>query len=145
MSKAVKNRWWRPSVINDEILWKLIDIFKIDWTVEEACSYAGICPDTYYRNMKKNKGFSEKISDAKQFKFIYAKQKLFKSMDSKNDAVSQKWALEFLTRRHPDYKDKDKKSDVTINNTPRFSCIEIIDATWEATNSTNWETKDTSE
>jgi hypothetical protein len=40
--------------------------------------------------MKNNKRFSEKISEAKHFKFIYAKQKLFKSMDSKNDAVSQK-------------------------------------------------------
>jgi hypothetical protein len=143
MSKAIKNRWWRPCKFSRKIVKKLIDIFKIDWTIEEACSYAGISKQTFYNRLEEIDGFLDEITEAKQFKFIYAKQKLFKSMDSKNDAVSQKWALEFLTRRHPDY--KDKKSDVTINNTPRFSCIEIIDATWEATNSTNTETKDTSE
>ena len=145
MSKNKKHRWWRPCKFSRKIVKKLIDIFKIDWTIEEACSYAGISKQTFYNRLEEIDGFLDEITEAKQFKFIYAKQKLFKSMDSKNDAVSQKWALEFLTRRHPDYKDKDKKSDVTINNTPRFSCIEIIDATWEATNSTNTETKDTSE
>ena len=143
MSKNEKHRWWRPCKFSRKIVKKLIDIFKIDWTIEEACSYAGISKQTFYNRLEEIDGFLDEITEAKQFKFIYAKQKLFKSMDSKNDAVSQKWALEFLTRRHPDY--KDKKSDVTINNTPRFSCIEIIDATWEATNSTNTETKDTSE
>ena len=143
MSKNGKHRWWRPCKFSRKIVKKLIDIFKIDWTIEEACSYAGISKQTFYNRLEEIDGFLDEITEAKQFKFIYAKQKLFKSMDSKNDAVSQKWALEFLTRRHPDY--KDKKSDVTINNTPRFSCIEIIDATWEATNSTNTETKDTSE
>ena len=143
MSKNKKHRWWRPCKFSRKIVKKLIDIFKIDWTIEEACSYAGISKQTFYNRLEEIDGFLDEITEAKQFKFIYAKQKLFKSMDSKNDAVSQKWALEFLTRRHPDY--KDKKSDVTINNTPRFSCIEIIDATWEATNSTNTETKDTSE
>lgn len=145
MSKNEKHRWWRPCKFSRKIVKKLIDIFKIDWTIEEACSYAGISKQTFYNRLEEIDGFLDEITEAKQFKFIYAKQKLFKSMDSKNDAVSQKWALEFLTRRHPDYKDKDKKNDITINNTPRFSCIEIIDATWEATNSTNTETKDTSE
>ena len=46
-------------------------------------------------------------------------------MNSKDIALAAKYALEFLKRRDPKRKDK---ADNTID-TPRFTSIEIVDAT----------------
>ena len=51
--KKEKDQWWRPTKISDDIVWKLVEAFKSDSTVEEACSYAGIAKDTFYRRYKK--------------------------------------------------------------------------------------------
>lgn len=120
----IKKRW-RPSKLDNITVGKLEDIFKAGWTVTEACSYAGICRDTYYEYLNKNKDFSDKMERAKVFPFIFAKHKIFEAMNSKDLALAAKYALEFLKRRDPERKDK---ADNTINSV-WFSSIVITDAT----------------
>nr|MBR6099836.1 hypothetical protein [bacterium] len=47
-------------------------------------------------------------------------------MNSKDIALAAKYALEFLKRRSPERSDK---KDNKLDSTPRFTSIEIIDAT----------------
>ena len=141
--KKEKNLWWRPTIFDDEIVEKLIDAFKKDSTVEEACSYAGIHRDTFYRWLRKNKRFSDKIDDAKQYPFIRCKTKIFEAVENKDPNVSAKYALEFLKRRHPDRKDKQEN---TVNWVG-FTSIIITDATKpkKPGSSTNGKTEGTTE
>lgn len=55
----------RPSKINYKIIAKLIDSIEHNSTISEACRYAGISRDTYYRHLKTNSVFAEKMSLAK--------------------------------------------------------------------------------
>ena len=120
----IKKRW-RPSKLNEIIVGKLEEIFKRGWNVSEACSYAGINRDTYYEYLKRNKEFSDRMERARIFPFIYAKKKIFEAISSKDINISAKYALEFLRRRDPEWKDK---RDNTLNPA-WFSSIVITDAT----------------
>ena len=124
--KIEKNQWWRPTLFDEETVEKLIEAFKKDATVEEACSYAGIHRDTFYKRLKKDKKFFDKIEDAKQYPFIKCKTKIFNAIENKDPNISAKYALEFLKRRHPDWKDKQEN---TVDYA--FTSITIEDATWE--------------
>ena len=134
---------WRPWTITSSIVSKLETCFKRDFNVREACSYAGISVKAYYRKYNKSKEFRDKMDDAKQIPIWVAKSKYFDLMNSPDPNISFKATLEFL--KHRSEERKEKPQDITINNTPRFSCIEIVDATWETTNSTDTETEGTSE
>ena len=63
---------------------------------------------------------------ARAFPFIYAKKKLFEAINSKDINIAAKYALEFLKRRDPERSDKKENK---LDFTPRFTSIEIIDAT----------------
>ena len=106
---------WRPTKINDESVRKLEEAFKRDATIAEACAYAGISRETFYANLRKNKYFSDKIDACKLFPHIFAKQTLFKCMQSRNEAIALKAALEFLRRRNDDYKDKSESTNINTN------------------------------
>lgn len=103
---AKKNVWGRPTKKNASIVKKLCDAFKIDATVEEACAYAGISKVTYYSWIKEDKEFLNEIDGAKTFPFILARKKLMKSIDSDNETIAQRGAIEFLRRRDKRYSDK---------------------------------------
>ena len=109
-----KNLWWRPTKFNEKIVGKLIDAFRRDATVEEACAYAKINKDTYYEWMRKNKKFSDEIEQAKLFPHMFAKTKYFEALNSKDSNLSFKAALEYLRRRNPER--KDKAENINFNN-----------------------------
>ena len=92
--------------------------------MDEACSYAGIAKDTFYRRYKNFKWFSDEIDDAKQYPFFHSKFRYFEAIDSADPNVFGKYALEFLKRRHPDWKDKQEN---TVDYA--FTSITIEDAT----------------
>ena len=101
-----KDLWGRPTKKTPEVVKKLCDAFKIDATVEEACGYAGISKVIYYKWIKEDEEFFNEIQAAKTFPFIVARKKLMKSMDSDNEIVAQRGAIEFLRRRDKRYSDK---------------------------------------
>lgn len=135
-----KNKPGRPidswGKLNDITVGKIIDILRIDGTIDEACAYAGINPDTHYEWIKQKKCFSEKINkvksdwsvvkelvvklysdaikEAKQYPFILARKALFKAITSGND----KKALDFLERRDQRYKPKQENDHKWIPTNP---------------------------
>ena len=44
----------RPTVMTPEVIGKLEQVFAIDGSVEEACSYAYISRNTFYEHLKVN-------------------------------------------------------------------------------------------
>lgn len=54
----------RPKV-NYKIMIKLADAIQHNASITEACRYSGISKDTYFRYMKDNEVFAEKMAIAK--------------------------------------------------------------------------------
>lgn len=106
----VKENWkadtWRPEKITPPVVKILVDAFKIDCTVEEACAYAWVSKVAFYEKLRSDKNFAYEIDAARRFPWWKAKQVLFSSMDSEREDIAQKGAIEFLKRREPRYKDK---------------------------------------
>lgn len=87
------NKVWRPSKLNESIVWKLYEAFKLWWTVEEACCYAEISRATYYEWIKENDEFSDKISLAKRYLEIKSRAVISNSIESW-DIKTAMWYLE---------------------------------------------------
>jgi len=86
----------RPSKnkgIDSLVVRKLIEAFKNDFTIEEACSYAGISKDSYYRWLNQDQEFSDEMSRSKYFVGIEAKKVIKKAIERGNLKASQ-WYLE---------------------------------------------------
>lgn len=62
---AVKNTVGRPPIVSYRIILKLADALQHGATVSDACRYAGISRDTYYRLYNKEPVFAEKMNTAK--------------------------------------------------------------------------------
>jgi len=72
---------------------KLSEAFRNDFTIEEACSYAEISKDTYYRWCKENGDFSDEMERVKNFVITEAK-KVVKRAIMKGDIRTSQWLLE---------------------------------------------------
>ena len=95
---------WRPTKKNDEVVAKLESIFKIDGTIQEACSYAGVDKSTYHDRVNKDKAFSDKMAAARDYPFILARKTLMKGMQQWDTRSS----IEYLKRRDKRYRDKNE-------------------------------------
>jgi len=97
----------RPSKykgISGLIVRKLVEAFKNDFTVQEACSYAGISKDTFYRWKKENEEFSDEMERSKMFIATQAKKVIAKSI-MEGSIKTSKW---FLERRDERYSTRQK-------------------------------------
>lgn len=61
---TVKNAVGRPLKVDAKVLTMLMAAIQTNSNVKDACRYAGISRDTYYRYMS-NKVFAEKMATAK--------------------------------------------------------------------------------
>lgn len=84
----------RPTKLTDETVTKLESILKIGGTVEEACSYALISRETYYRWLKDNESFLTKMESAEHYSDIVAKNIVVDSMHKNKNLDTAKWWLE---------------------------------------------------
>ena len=88
-----------PSVITEAVVAKLENVFAIDGSVEEACSYAEISRDAFYDYLKKNKEFSDKIEQLREKPVLKARQtavqKLGESYTNAMDYLKRKRRREF--------------------------------------------------
>ena len=108
-----KHPWGRPTVITDEVIQKLESIFRIDWTVWEACSYAWIWTSTYYDHINSNEEFSVKMKAAQDYPYILARKTLMKWIKDWDNRA----AIEYLKRRDRRYNDKqeiESQQNITI-------------------------------
>ena len=62
---AIKKASGRPLKVNYKIIIKLADAIQHNANVTEACRYAGISRDTFYRHYNDEKVFADKINTAK--------------------------------------------------------------------------------
>ena len=98
----VKNKWWRPTKKDEKVVGILEEIFRIDWTIGEACSQAGINQSTYHDWIKTDEEFSKRMASAQDYPFILARKTLFKWVEEGDTRSS----IEMLKRRDKRYNDK---------------------------------------
>ena len=103
----------RPTKLNDDIVVKLENIFKVGANVEEACSYALINKTTYYRWIKEDEGFATKMEAAQHYSNIVAKNVVVDSIVKDKDLSTAKWWLE---KKHPDFQSQNQNVNVQVNN-----------------------------
>ena len=82
----------RPTIMTETVLGKLQEAFAYDATIEEACFYADINPDTYYTYAKVNKEFSERVAALRQRPVLAARKKIVSEIET--DVNVAKWYLE---------------------------------------------------
>lgn len=121
---AKKNKGGRPTVVTPEVIAKLIEAFKNDFTQKEACIYACISEDTYIRKYANDKSFAAQMDGAKAFLFFAAKRNIAQAVANKKD-VENSW--KYLSKRQKDvYSDRSELTgkdggDLNINIIDRFT------------------------
>lgn len=93
-----KNKGGRPTKKDKKTVKKLIEGFKRDYTVEEACAYAKISKQTFYNWLDNDKKFLDEIECAKYYLFQAAKNTIGHRI-SKGDKELAKWFLERRAKR----------------------------------------------
>ena len=70
---AVPKATGRPPKVNHKIIVKLVDAIQHNSNITDACKYAGISRDTFYRHLN-NEVFAEKMAIAKdnQTKVVFS-------------------------------------------------------------------------
>ena len=146
-----KTKRWSPAKLNDDTVKRLEEIFKWWWNVTQACLYARISRQTFYNRMewkwdffdkkgqKLQKDFIERIQLAQQYPSMWCRQTVVEAWRKWNRKAAARW----LSKKDDEF--KEKKTEITINNNLWFTCIEIVDATWETTSTTDTQTERTSE
>lgn len=88
----------RPQEWGDDIVRKLEEVFALDGTISEACFYAGISRDMYYRYVKEDaeKGSKERelydrFQALRERPILKARQTIVKGLDEPENA---RWYLE---------------------------------------------------
>ena len=84
----------RPAVITPTVVRKLTEAFKLDVTVEEACRYAGISKDTYYRKLNEDEGFSDEMERSRLYVTMLARRSVITQMEKDGTL-----ALKYLERK----------------------------------------------
>lgn len=98
--KRPKVKIGRPTKMTLEVVGKLSTAFRDDFTIEEACRYAGIHKDTYYEECKRNPVFADEMLRQQDYPLTAAKNKLVREMQS--PLADGTLALKFLERRQRD-------------------------------------------
>lgn len=108
--------------LTPETIRKLEGAFAIDATVGEACYYANISQDTYYRWIKKFPELSEKFKRLRQKPILTARQEVVKGL-----ANNPEFSLKYLERKKKD--EFSLRTEVSgIDNQPFQPLkIEIVD------------------
>jgi ACT domain-containing protein len=71
---AVKKAVGRPLKVDYKIIIKLADAIQHNTNITDACRYAGISRDTFYRHLKNEVVFAEKMATARdnQTKLVFS-------------------------------------------------------------------------
>ena len=83
----------RPTVITQEVIRKLEEVFAIDGSVEEACFYADIGKTAFFEWQKRNPEYAERFEALRQKPVLKARETVIK------DLVNPSGAQWYLTRK----------------------------------------------
>ena len=81
---------------------KLLAAFQNDFTVGEACEYAGLPRRTFYNHLKNDPAFAEEIRKAKNFPKIVAKKRVMNIINNGTDREAGPMARWLLEKREPE-------------------------------------------
>lgn len=95
--KRQRERLGRPSKLTLETVTKLEHAFSIGCSVTEACFYAGISRNTYYRQVGESAELRDRFEGLQQRPALRARNTLFEAL--KHDS---ELAFKFLVRTHPE-------------------------------------------
>lgn len=82
--------------LTEDTIRKLEEAFAIDASVKEACYYADISTDTYYRWIKEFPELSDKLERLREKPVLKARQTVVKSLDNPD------YAFKYLERKKKD-------------------------------------------
>lgn len=95
----IMNSVGRPKKITEDKVKLLMALFNLDYSVKEACKYAGIGRRTFYDLYEKDNKFAEQIKGVKSNLSAIASQAIIREIKSGNISMS-KW---YLYNRDPRY------------------------------------------
>lgn len=104
-----ENAVGRPSVFTPETVNKLEQAFALGANDTEACGYAGISRQSYYKQLKSDAEFSDKIARQKTLLPLKAREELHKLI-KQGDAKSILWYLDRVEKKHK------AESSVAVSN-----------------------------
>jgi hypothetical protein len=84
----------RPTKYSDDAVKKLMDVFKMGGSVEEAVSYAGISKETYYNWAEKRPQLLTEAEQARIYPIVVARNIVVDNMVRNRDVNTAKWYLE---------------------------------------------------
>ena len=108
---------YRKKKGEEAVIKRLEQVFRMDWTIAEACRYAGISDTTYYKWLE-DEEFNARMEAAQQYPFLKARKWLMKNIEREDIRAIDI----FLKKRDPRYKDK---SEVDVSATVEGIDIEI--------------------
>lgn len=109
----------------EEVLGKLRQAFAIDATIDEACFYAGINSDTYYRWKKTNPSKYAELEKLRNTPILAARQTLATAVKTNHDL-----ALKYLERKRS--KEFAVQRKVELGNDPDNPLFPGVDNLTEA-------------
>ena len=83
----------RPTVVTEEVIQKLEKLFRDGSHIYEACGEVKIDPSTYYKRLKEDPDFSNRMDVAQEYTTEIARAVLSRSI-KRGDRDSAKWWLE---------------------------------------------------
>jgi hypothetical protein len=104
-----ENAVGRPTVFTSDIINKLEQAFALGANDSEACSYAGISRQSYYKQLKTDEEFSNKIKKQKTLLPLKAREELHKLIKQGNSKAIL-WYLDRVEKRHK------AESNTAVNN-----------------------------
>ncbi|MDP7477165.1 MAG: hypothetical protein QF442_01830 [Candidatus Peribacteraceae bacterium] len=88
-----KNKGGRPTAITPAVVQKLLEAFRLDLPIEEACKYACIAKQTYYNHCK-NDEFLDEMEHAKMEATLKARRTVIEKMEDDGSL-----SLKYLERK----------------------------------------------
>lgn len=83
----------RPNKITDDIVSKLENALKHGATVSEACSVSGVSRETFYKRLREDKEFSDKMERARSWLLTIAKHNLADAIRT-GDLKASLWLID---------------------------------------------------
>lgn len=71
---VVKKKIGRPCTITKDKITELASLFMVGSTVDQACDYAGIGRESYYRMLERSQDFRNKMAYAQSFVNVESKR-----------------------------------------------------------------------